>query len=276
MPSKKGWMPNLNPVGLCMKKLVLIIALGVCTGLALFADTNEYENTYESWWSFGFEFGNELEFFDDDRNIFGDGSGQKKHLSYIGSPGFEFDAYVFADKKNVGFFLHYSFLFSTIFAGDGNNDDYSRHFEFLLGVAFRKSLGEKSILHYGIGFDFALLSSNYKDKIDLSNYGSSELDVTLTAVGINLGIGGNIGLKYDFTDSVYLDFGAAISYFFFNGTSVDAEFSGTNNSTTSITLFDDRIRNYGMATIKPYIAIGFNYWSMQKGGRGKLKGASKE
>jgi hypothetical protein len=65
--------------------------------------------------------------------------------------------------------------------------------DFILGPGFRYNLSEKLKLHFGIGIDvnlFALLDS-------------TNSDVKSTDNRTALGLGGDIGLKYDITDVIY-------------------------------------------------------------------------
>jgi hypothetical protein len=75
---------------------------------------------------------------------------------------------------------------------------------------------------------------------------------------ISMGIGGDIGIKYDITNVIYIDFGAALTYNFAGYRTVK---SSLDNWTNTKQEHSGWINNYTLFGIRPYIAIGFNYYS---------------
>jgi hypothetical protein len=222
-----------------MKRFVLVIGILICGTLAAFA-------LEETWMSMGFEFGNSVEHYDD-------------KTTYIGSPGFNFNAYGFFDKKDVGLFFHYGFLVPVAASGDGDIEDYGFQMDFLVGPGFRYSFNDNLKLQFGIGVDWIPIFSGYtKD------------DKDYTGLLYNLGIGADVGIKYDMTDFFYLSGGVTLSYMFYNHTTLYSYKTTSNNETIQTQEIDKNIKGYGMFTAKPYIAIGFNYYQ-EKAVRGKPK-----
>ncbi len=139
------------------------------------------------------------------------------------------------------------------------NDNFkpTPQFDFLLGVGFRHNFSEKLKLHYGIGFN--VLFTSFVDRIDAEN--------KFFNTNIGLGLGGDIGIKYDITDVVYFDIGLALTYNFANYRNSE---STIDNWTNTKHEFSGWTNNFSRVGIKPYIAIGFNYYS-EKGKWGKPK-----
>jgi hypothetical protein len=191
----------------------------------------------ETWFSMGFEFGNSIE------------NSSDEGTAYIGAPGFNLNGYSFSDKRNIGAFFHWSTLFPVIAGGNGNIEEYDVQTEFIVGPGFRYTITENLKLQFGIGFDWML---------NWANYNKNAVDFTKSAY--NLGIGGDIGIKYDVTDFFYINGGVILSYMFYNNTWLYASEKTSNIKETRTRIYDGNIKNYSMVGIKPYICIGFNYY----------------
>ena len=178
-----------------MKKIVFFGFVAVIGISPLFSQE-------ETWSSVGFEFGNSIESAD-------------KAATYIGAPGFNLNVYSFSDRKDIGFFCHYSFLFSVVASGDGNIRDYNLQFEFIVGVGFRHSFSENLKLQFGAGIDWMPIFASYSETI-------SGNPTDFSKIASNLGIGADLGIKYDITDYFYINGGLTFSYMFSNYTSIDA------------------------------------------------------
>jgi hypothetical protein len=197
---------------------------------------------HETWISTGFEFGNSIE------------NSSDEGITYIGAPGFNLNAYGFSDKRNIGIFFHYSFLFPVIASGNGDIKDYDLQMEFIIGPGFRYNITENLKLQFGMGFDWMLVSAMYNQKDTAGD------TIDFSKVAYNLGIGGDIGFKYDITDFFYINGGVTLSYMFFNNTWLYSFQKTSNDVETRIRIYDDNIKGYSMFGIKPYICIGFNYY----------------
>jgi hypothetical protein len=204
----------------------------------------------ETWFSKGFEFGNSIE-----RTNSG--------TTYIAAPGFILNAYSFYNKKDFGWFIHYSFLFPTFTSGDGNIRDYELQWEFIIGPGFRHSFNENLKFRCGAGIDWMPIFATYNEKI----YGDS---VDFSKLASNIGVGADAGIKFDITDFLYINGGLRVSYMFYNYTLISSEQRVSNDETTRRQIYDGSINGYGMFAIKPYIGIGYNSYQ-EKAKRGKPK-----
>jgi hypothetical protein len=215
-----------------MKKVILGIALIIGINFSLFAQV-------ETWNSYGFNFGNYFEHGDDLGDI------------YIGSLGININSYTFLDKKMFGFFYNIGLFFPV-----AEKAFYTPivQADFVLGPSFRYDINEKLKLHLGIGVDINLLSLKNGENTD------GKYDITeANAFNIGLGIGWDIGLKYDITDTVYINFGATMPVI---GRII------VNINHENQTGWNYFVNGYSM--IVPYIAIGFNYYQ-ERGQWGKPK-----
>ena len=218
-----------------MKQSVFLVLLFVGINVTAFS-------LQETWFSTGFEFGSSIE------------SSSDNGSAYIGAPGFNLNAYSFWDKRNIGMLLHYSFLFPVIAGLDGDVKDYDVQMEFIIGPGFRYNITEKLKLQFGMGFDWMIVAATYNTK----DTAGESMDFSKSA--FNLGIGGDIGFKYDITDFFYINGGVTVSYMFYNNTWLYSSQKTSNDEETRRRIYDDNIKGYSMFGIKPYICIGFNYY----------------
>lgn len=198
-----------------MKKLLLAAWLLVCGTMPGFS-LNEH---WEHWVDISFSFGNTFEIV-------------KKETAYIGAPGVAFNGFTFFQGR-LGLFLHGSLLFPAVTYEKNMGNDYTLQGNLLAGPALRLNVSERFTFYGGLGFA-GLWIIEHPDLIE-----------EYTRNGLNLGFGGNIGIKYDITGSIYLNFGCTISYTFLNHVKIQ---SGSD---------------YGLLTVKPYISIGLNYGDTQ-------------
>jgi hypothetical protein len=213
-----------------MKRSVFLALLFVGINVAAFS-------LQETWFSTGFEFGNSIE------------NSSDKGTVYTGAPGFNLNAYGFLDKRDIGIFFHYSFLFPVIAGGNGDIKDYDLQMEFIFGPGFRYNITENLKLQFGIGFDWTIVTAMY-----------NTVEEDFSRAVFNLGIGGDIGIKYDITDFFYINGGVTVSYMFYNSTQLYSIKKTANNTETMTRIYDDNVKGYSMLGIKPYICIGFNYY----------------
>jgi hypothetical protein len=221
-----------------MKRFVVLFGLLACVNFMVFAqEESEKERIETAWISMGINWGN---YFDSGTDI-GD--------FYSGSFGINFSGYSFFDQKNIGFFYNYGLMFPGV---NNIENDYNpiAQGDFIIGVGFRHELSGKLNLHLGIGPNFNIFylldRVNDEDKFTDSRYG--------------LGIGGDIGLKYDLTDSIYIDFGTTFSYDFATYRIVES----TNDNWKNTREESKGWINNSFLGIKPYIAVGFNLFQKTK------------
>lgn len=225
-----------------MKRISLFITLVIVGIISTYAQT-------ESWMSIGYEHGNFLE------TVSSNGVSIK---STITSPGIQFSAYTFYNNSNSGIFIHDSFLFPK--TGSISNDintisvdfsvyDYLVQIGMILGPGFKLPIDEKLNLYYGIGISLLQTSGSIDDN---SYY--------YILLAYNIGVGGNVGFKYDFSEAMYLDVGVIANYDFKNYTSVSSTYGDA----------EGWANNYSMLSARPYVAIGFNFYK-ENSGIGKPK-----
>ena len=194
--------------------------------LLLFATNSLLYSQSDIWLSFGYEYGYYMSF---PMELIG-----KWHTS-VQSSGFNFNLCNFAHDKKIGYFIstELSFLFGSdqynnLWASGGYN---GIRLGIIMGPGFRHDFNERIKLKYGIGLNPKLTL------IIPHNFG-----LFYNLAYFNLGISGDIGIKYDINNHFYLNMGSILSYDF-----IDIMFFW-NAIPTGFNTFG----------IRPYICIGFN------------------
>ena len=220
-----------------MKKTVLglLLIISIC-GMAFSIE--------ETWFAFGANFGNYFE------------TGSDLGDFYFGSAGINFNGYGFSDQKNIGLFFNYGLQFPITNNIEGNYQPNPIQGDFILGLGFRFSINDNFKFHFGIGP--AINICGFQEIADI-------IDEKKTDNRFSLGIGADAGIKYDITDIVYVNFGVGLMYNFSGYSTVTATFNNGENTKQESSGW---INNYSMFGIRPYIAIGFNYYQ-EKGKWGK-------
>jgi hypothetical protein len=200
---------------------------------------------------------------------FASGDGQTSK-TYLSAPGITFNDYGFWNKGNIGIFVNMAYLFPDkgSIDIDGTRTDvdlgiYDRLFQFniTIGPGFRFSFSKNLALRFGVGFNYMQTTGSGSRYV--AGYDG---EIGYTILAFNLGIGGDIGIKYDITDSFFVCAGTALSYDFACHTTVYSSFGNASGWAG----------NYSMTGIRPYICIGLNTWGEgtfrnSKGGFGKPK-----
>jgi hypothetical protein len=205
-----------------MKKTVLFLIL--FSGFGFFAAAQQQE----TWMSLGVEFGNYFENITDSRD------------TYVGSPGINLNFYFFENQRNLGFFNRNSFLFPVVKSGENNNFTYGTQMTFVIGPSFRYIFNDYITLQTGLGVNIAGIYVDYPE-------GAYTYPVSSMA----LGVGGDLGLKFDFTDVIFINIGGAFSFNFLNLFSVASMPPAVENW----------LDKYMAVEIKPYICIGINSYT---------------
>jgi hypothetical protein len=216
-----------------MKKFVVVLALILAANTALFS-------LEEGWLATGTNFGN---YFQSDSAL---------GNFYAGSFGINLSSYGFWNhEKNIGLFTNMGLLlpYKNPLAANTIDNNFNQvvSMEFLVGPGFRYHISEKLKLHYGIGINGSVF--NFFNRVTGDNKSMDKR--------IGLGIGGDIGLKYDITNKFYLNFGTALGYNFLNYRIAE---STTDNWTNTKRDSSGWVSNFSMIGIRPYIAIGINYF----------------
>ncbi|MDR1838871.1 MAG: hypothetical protein LBQ93_04695 [Treponema sp.] len=227
-----------------MKKalLFLIFAVGVNSSALLFSDGPWLS---ESWASLGYEYGHFFEEYS---------QRGKKAESYTASQGINFGGYRFWYGKNVGIFIHG--LIGTplinVFETDGvtkriDSDDFAMTFQtgLLIGPGFRVALDER------INFKFAIGLSFLSTLLWYTEYTPGKGDAQYSIDKWSFGIGGEIGVKINLTDTVFLNAGNIMTVDFLSRITMD----------TLDVKYSGWARDFFMLSARPYIAIGMNlHW----------------
>ena len=228
-----------------MKKVILFFVFAVCVNSFLFSDEPLLS---ESWASVGFEYATFFERCSDEVNIVD---------SFTGSLGINFGGYRFFNGRNPGIFIHGLVAFPVTGFSETNggaktktnfNDYlYITQVGLLVGPGFRFDLSEKLKFKCAAGIGFLYTVSMYPGYIP--TYG----DVVYEKESFSLGIGGDVGLKFDISDAVFLNIGGIFTLDF--ASYIDMETSFGNSSS-------GWAREFFMLGMRPYISVGtYLYWN---------------
>ena len=210
-----------------MKKFV------IC-GLLVFAGSSSaFSMPFETWYSFGVPFGNYFE------------SGKGLGSTYTGSVGVDFDMYHFSGSRNVGLFIDLNFLASVV----DNMENGRVLFQngIILGPGFRYFINPDLTLHFGLGFNTGW---HYAEKPGDTS-GREFLDYR-----VGLGFGGNVGIKYDISDTMHVSIGTTLTYLFAGNRTLD---SSDDDWNTTVRESSGWVPNYSMFGVSPYIGAGFTF-----------------
>jgi hypothetical protein len=234
-----------------MKKFLVLVVLAISMRPAIFSLS-------ESWTGLGFEWGN---FFE---NVSKDGNTAK---TYMSSPGGTLNGYTFWNRGNIGLFSIMAFLFPNKSTLDINGvktsvdlSVYDILFQFnaIIGPGFRYNVNDKLALQFGVGLNYMQTVGSYTNTIFVAGYTEK---VGFTLLAFNLGIGGDIGMKLDITDTIFVSVGSTLSFDFASHTFVFSSYRNTSGWASGYSLFG----------IRPYLCIGFNSWAEEPGPfKGKL------
>jgi hypothetical protein len=172
---------------------------------------------------------------------------------YAGSFGINLSSYGFWNhEKNIGIFTNMGLLlpYKNPLATNTIGNDFNQVVsgEFLMGPAFRYHINEELKLYYGFGINLSVF--NFFNKVsDDDKFWDQRLGI---------GIGGDVGLKYDIADKFYINIGTTLVYNFLNYRVAE---STSDNWTTTRRDSAGWVNNFSMVGIRPYIAFGVNYFS---------------
>ncbi len=228
-----------------MKKTFLCIAFIVGVSAIGFSQSAEL------WFSTGGAFGNYFM------------SGDEVESSYTGSAGINMSFYALFKREKIGMgaFFNYGIMFPVVNTAE-KLDDPSVQLDFVLvGFGFGYDVNESLQFYFGIGPNMNALF--------LHNRGEDDLERGDYTVGF--GIGGDLGIKYNFTKFVFLNAGTTISYNFlgYNETGIRTNKKGLDPKDSS-----GIVDRFSMVGIKPYIAVGarFDTSTIWEGGKNRPSG----
>jgi len=226
-----------------MKKITILFAvLIVGINATGFSEQQSWLSQQDMWFSAGGAFGN---YFID---------GAELDNTYLGSPGLNLNLYSLFGQRNIGLFFNYGIQVPVI-SNTGKNYDLSVQLDFiLLGIGFGYDINDNLKIFFGVGPNLTNFTLSYSE--------SSNSKLTDSILG--LGIGGDIGLKYNISRFLCLNIGTTLVW----------NFAVSREITTEL-LNDDgwrliRTENSGWENtnfiigIKPYISIGFYFDTRNK------------
>jgi hypothetical protein len=173
-------------------------------------------------------------------------SGRQKIKTYLSAPGITCNNYGFWNKGNSGIFSSMGFFFPDKGTSSANGNEttadfsvYDILFQFnaVIGPGFRFAFSKNLALQFGVGLNYLQTTASRKGH---------------ALFVFNLGFGGDIGIKYDITDSFFLRVGSALSYDLANHTAI---YTSSGDDTAGW------IDGYSMIGVRPYLCIGINTWS---------------
>jgi hypothetical protein len=240
-----------------MKKNIclVILILGVCASVFSFSPS-------ESSISLGFGWGNAFESAEE---------GGKTVKTYMGSPGITLESYQFWNGHNVGLFANAGFLFPVKMTSDASGVktdvdlsiyDYLFQENLIIGPGFRRGLNDRFTLLVGVGLDLLFNIAAYSKSVYVG-YGWIN-NVSHSTFSFGMGIGGDVGVKFDITDKVFLKLGSTVSYDFLCYSSIRTNLSAIGNQSGWVS-------GYSMIGFRPYLTVGLNVYVTEPGFfKGKL------
>lgn len=220
-----------------MRKSVFILFVIICVSPVI------GQTVTESWLSLGFEYGN----FWESATV--NNTATKADMR---SAGVNLTGYTFWNKKKMGLFVNDSFLFplkgSATVNGNKIEGNFSDIYDFIMliglvtGPGFRFPISEKFIFRFGVGPSFFMLSGTADES---------------RILGFNLGIGGDLGFKFDVSEVFFIDFGSKIGADFLSWSIINSPVGDTSGAAD----------NYVMFRVQPYISIGLNYYTKEGFGK---------
>ncbi len=213
------------------KSMLVILILAIMIPAAVYS---QYAPSSETWMMGGFEYGLFWESAESNIGV--------KSNSHLQSLGMNLTNYGFWGGSSLGFFSNLSVLFpsklSTEINGvttnvDYSNVDYKMQLGACMGVGYRLDITRGLTFKCGIGPSFFYLT---------------QMGSISTITTYNLGIGGEVGLKYDITKTFFVDLGTKYGFDFANYTKISTAFIDAS----------DWAKKYFLFRLNPTISIGLN------------------
>jgi len=211
-----------------MKKLHLCLLMALVVSIQAFAQESR-EFSFESWTSLGVSY----------ENIFT--KGQDMHDMKADSIGLDATTFTFINRSPVGFFSHIYAPLTTLSNNLPNGNNLNQLLGVAIGPGFMVELGNNLALQFGLGFELKCFWIE-SDK-------PKHVDNNLT-----FGVGADIGLKYNFTNTWYVGIGSKVSYAFANYRQAT---SRTDDPDLFRQDFDGWVKNYSLIGFAPYLSIGY-------------------
>ncbi|MCL2411708.1 MAG: hypothetical protein FWC97_08705 [Treponema sp.] len=218
-----------------MKKALIFLVLVISVNYAI------YPITSEAWLHFGPEFGN---FFERSSNQ------EINPNSYTGLLGLNFGGYRFFNENNFGIHIHGFFAVPIISSIHNNfdNHDFRFHVGLTYGLGFRHKLTEILTFRSAIGLNSSFSIMDYRDYLLLHG------NVLYETMRFDLGVGGDLGLKFDLTDRFFLSIGSVLTFDFLRLLVMDVLYTDVSFEERTV----GRIEGFRKFGVRPYITVGFN------------------
>jgi hypothetical protein len=187
-----------------MKKLLVVIFLLFCRR-AFSATLFSITGLTETWTTVDLEYGC---FF---KNPF---DPEVTTEDQFGSFGTGLTFLSFDDWRNWGLFIHGYFLFPNVTVSTKvggaivTKETINNMIGGIAGPVFRIMFGMNSFVYFSLGVHFRYLTGSYTSMFD----GVSMPEDWYALDGINIGAGGDIGLKFELSSIFYLNFGVIWTY----------------------------------------------------------------
>ena len=220
-----------------MKKILFFLIIFLGLKVSVFAFTSE------AWLRFGLEYGNFFGKFSDYINT-------DAKNSYTGSLGLNFGGYRFFDDADLGVFVHGFFAVPLINPANNNFSGYNFRFQtgLVFGFGFRHSLGERLTFKCAFGLNLLMSLLGYRD------YSLLQGNILFETTLIDIGIGGDIGLKFDITERFFLSAGSIVTFDSLRFKWARVSFIDLSEEGRA----SGRVGGFTMVAVRPYITVGFN------------------
>jgi hypothetical protein len=209
-----------------VNRIIIFMMLFFLNGIVFSQTTNQL--------SFGFEAANSFE------------TNENHYLIYIPSIGIDLTDYTFFNKY-FGVFIHTELLFPV--SSDFQIYDSSIVIGILIGPSFNVPINSAFDITFGIGFNVSGTFIRYTR--DTKSFGQ----INYERNELNLGLGGDIRIKYFIRKLLYINVGSILSLYLSNYSSVISKYGD----------YARFAQNYSMFSINPYIGIGIQF-PLSKGG----------
>ncbi|GHU61918.1 hypothetical protein FACS189445_4420 [Spirochaetia bacterium] len=153
------------------------------------------------------------------------------------------DGRFFWNNNNIGLFFHESFTIPA--AGDEN---YDFQLSTLIGPAFRVRFTDKLSLQPGLGIAVNGIFARYEER-----------NTDYLRSMVNFGVGAGLGLKFDITDTVFINCGVNAAWTFLGLSTVDEMSLGSKAGKTK-----KMPTEYWTLNASPYISVGINMYSQKQ------------
>ena len=189
---------------------------------------------HETWFSVGGAFGS--------YNM----DGNEIEKSHLASAGVNLSFYSIFRQRNIGLFFNWGVLFPIV---NNIRDDYKpdNQLDFVLvGVASSFTINDYLKLYFGIGPSVGLLL-----------FSSDDNEIKAGSFILGLGVGGDVGIKFNLTDYMCITTGTTVAYQFAAYNDLMVTVNDPSHARRDIHSW---VTNYSSIGFKPYLGFGFHFY----------------